>query len=115
MYSQPPLAILSVEAGPSVHVCPLLHFTAGMASNSLLLPAEEAAAEGRLTTAAGTLQQQCPTAAQQWAAARSTELIGIPAVTFGKGQTCLGRAAFTGSQQFSLAALLLIPCVSNSL
>ena len=50
---------LSVEANP-MHVGPLLNLTAGMSSSSFLLQAEEAAAEGPLTTAAGlTCNVQC--------------------------------------------------------
>ena len=45
---------LSVEYNP-VHVGPLLNATAGMSSSSFLLLAEEAAAGGRLKTAAGMI------------------------------------------------------------
>ena len=50
---------LSVEAN-SMHVGSLLNLTAGMSSSLVLLLAEEAAAEGPLTTAAGlTCNVQC--------------------------------------------------------
>jgi len=39
-------------------------------------------------------------------AASTNELLGLPAVGIGKGQTCMGRATSVGSQQLSLAASL---------
>jgi len=39
------------------------------------------------------------------AAARSTELLGIPGEGTGKGQTCMGRATSMVNEQLSLAAL----------